>query len=97
MQALDIDAEIRPPYPPDALGEVRPHRSRQVRGWTPERLAEALRGGGFDGSARTIRRGCADGSIPCITTAGGHRRIDPAWVAEMYPTLVNHSARVCAE
>lgn len=69
------------------MDEVRLQPLRQERGWTPERLAEALRSAHVAVSARTVRRGCASGSIPCVTTAGGHRRIDPAWVAQMFPTL----------
>jgi len=35
----------------------------------------------------TINRECAKGTIPCLTTPGGHRRIDPEWVAQTYPAL----------
>jgi hypothetical protein len=73
------------------MGEVRlrgagagHHRNR---GWTPASLAAALFRANRAVSERTLRRGCADGSIPCVTTPGGHRRIDAAWVRLMFPVL----------
>lgn len=69
------------------MGEVRLLRPRQNRGWTPARLAEALRHNGFAISKWTINRECLRGVIPCETTPGGHRRISPDWIAQMYPAL----------
>lgn len=72
------------------MGEVRPQSARhtpQRRGWTPQTLADALQRRGLPGSSATIKRACADGEIPHTRTAGGHIRLDAAWVARMYPAL----------
>ncbi len=62
-------------------------RVRQNRGWTPARLAEALRGSGLPGSCATLKRACAAGEIPHTRSDGGHIRIEPQWVADTFPTL----------
>jgi ribosome-binding protein aMBF1 (putative translation factor) len=87
---LDAEAENRSHSPRNALGEVRRTavaRARQDRGWTPQALADALRDAGLPGSSATIKRACAAGEIQHTRTAGGHVRIDPAWVRETYPSL----------
>ena len=68
------------------MAELRPQRSQQ-RGWTPPALAQALAKQGISLSERTLRRECERGTIPCTTTAGGHRRIDPAWVDTNFPSV----------
>ena len=92
----DLDAEVqnRSHSPRNAWGEVRRTavaRARQDRGWTPQTLADALRNAGLPGSSATFKRACASGEIPHIRTAGGHLRIDAAWVRETYPSLVARS------
>lgn len=57
------------------------------RGWSPETLAKALRRLGFDVSRVTLWRACRRREIPHTTTAGGHVRIDAAWVARTWPRL----------
>lgn len=64
-------------------GEICP----QGRGWTPEALARALLQLGVTASGRTLRRACRRREIPHTTTAGGHVRIDAAWVARTWPRL----------
>jgi hypothetical protein len=64
-------------------GEVCP----RGRGWTPEHLARALERMGVTTSGRTLRRACHRGEIPHTSTAGGHLRIDSAWVARTWPRL----------
>lgn len=59
------------------------------RGWTPEALAESLIAVGVRCSGRTLRRACRRGEIPHTTTAGGHVRIDGAWVARTWPRLAS--------
>lgn len=77
------------------MGEVRSSfaaRARQDRGWTPQALASALRAAGLPGSSATIKRACAAGQVEHARTAGGHIRIDPAWVAATYPSLAPRHA-----
>lgn len=57
------------------------------RGWTPRTLARALARLGVVASHQTLWRACRRGEIPHTTTAGGHVRIDAAWVARTWPRL----------
>lgn len=63
-------------------------RPSQDRGWTPARLADALKPLRLRGlSEKTLQRKCASGEISCEETSGGHFRIDDAWVRRMFPSL----------
>lgn len=69
------------------MGHVCPETaepSRQRRGWTPARLAEALRAAGLGGSKNTLLRAAGRGEIPHERTVGGHVRFDALWVFETY-------------
>lgn len=57
--------------------------------WTPQRLANALRGRHGAMSRVTLWRACRAGDIPHTLTPGGHMRIDPAYVARVWPDLVD--------
>lgn len=57
------------------------------RGWTPRALAKALVRIGVNASHQTLWRACRRREIPHTTTAGGHVRIDAAWVARTWPRL----------
>lgn len=63
-------------------------RRHQDRGWTPARLAEALRNCGLPGSCATLKRACAAGEIPHTRSKGGHIRIEPAWIERTFPSLI---------
>lgn len=67
----------------DGRGEVCPRSD----GWTPAALSAGLRAIGHAVCGRTIRRAALRGEIPHTATAGGHIRIDPAWVTRTFPQL----------
>lgn len=58
-----------------------------ARTWTPQQLADALRGRSGSMSRRTIARACAAGDVPCTRTPGGHVHIDPTCVEPVWPGL----------
>jgi hypothetical protein len=98
-RTLDGGSENASGSPRNAVGEVRSttaRRSRQDRGWTPQALALGLARAGLPGSKSTILRSCNAGEIPHRKTAGGHIRIDPAWVAETFPSIEACSAEADA-
>lgn len=61
--------------------------ARPATAWTPQRLADALRHTAYPLSRSTIARCCARNEIPHTRTAGGHVRIDPAYVARVWPGI----------
>ena len=63
-----------------------------TRSWTPQQLADALRERGVLLSRRTIARACTARDIPHTRTVGGHVRIDPAYVARVWPDLAATAA-----
>jgi hypothetical protein len=64
-----------------------------ARTWTPQQLADALRARGVRHlSRRTIARACEARDIPHTRTPGGHVRIDPAYVARVWPDLAADAA-----
>lgn len=60
--------------------------------WTPQALADALRGRPGALSRVTLWRACRAGDIPHTRTAGGHVRICPAYVARVWPDLAADAA-----
>ena len=58
-----------------------------ARSWTPQQLADALKGRPGAMSRVTLWRACRAGDIPHALTPGGHMRIDPAYVARVWPDL----------
>ncbi len=63
-----------------------------TRSWTPQQLADALRGRPGAMSRVTLWRACRAGDIPHERTPGGHVRIDPTYVERVWPGLATDAS-----